>query len=103
MRRIVDNAASWYAHWRLLKSGRACMRYKVKSSAALKLILGDLPDKTRVQVDREVKVSAKTVGDLRKLPDWPEPLALAIPRESDGESVVKVSRPGTATRTSPKQ
>ncbi len=45
------------------------MRYKLKSSAALKVILGGLPDKTRVEIDRHVKVSAKTVGELRKLPD----------------------------------
>ncbi len=76
------------------------MRYKVKNVAALKLILGDLPDRTRVEVDRHVKLSAKTVGELRKMTDWPEVLAVTLPR---GENVVKVGKPTTATRTSPKQ
>ncbi len=78
------------------------MRYKVKNVAALKLILGGLPDRTRVEVDRHIKLSAKTVGELRKMTDWPEVLAITLPRGSP-ENVVKISKPSTATRTSPKQ
>ena len=79
------------------------MRYKVRNIAALKVILGDLPDRTRVEVDRHIKLSAKTVGELRKMIDWPESLAITTPREGGSESVVKVSRPSIPTRTSPKQ
>jgi hypothetical protein len=43
------------------------MRYKAKSVAALRLTLGSLPDKMRVEVDADIGVSAKTVGDLRKV------------------------------------
>jgi hypothetical protein len=39
------------------------MRYKVKSILALDIILGALPDKMRVEVDRGIGVSAKSVGD----------------------------------------
>ncbi len=43
------------------------MRYKPKSIAALHIALGGSPDKMRVEVDRDVGVSAKTVGELPKL------------------------------------
>jgi hypothetical protein len=43
------------------------MRYKPKNIAALRIALGGLPDKMRVEADRGIVVSAKTVGDLRKL------------------------------------
>jgi hypothetical protein len=79
------------------------MRYKVKNVAALKLILGDLPNRTRVEVDRHIKLSARTVGELRKMADWPEVLAVTLPRQGSPESVVRVGKPSTATRTSPKQ
>ena len=83
---------------------RECaMRYKVKNIAALQIVLGDVPDGTRVEVDPHVNLSAKTVGALRKMTDWPEVLAITIPREGSSQSVVKVSKPSTATRTSPKQ
>ena len=42
------------------------MRYKPKSIAALQLALGGLPDQIRVEVDPEIEVSGKTVGELRK-------------------------------------
>ena len=48
------------------------MRYKPKSIAALHIALGGLPDKMRVEVDREIGVSAQTVSDLRKVTTWPE-------------------------------
>ena len=59
------------------------MRYKPKSTAALQIALGGLPDKMRVEVDRNIGVSAKTVGQLRKVTAWPENLRL--PRRKHAE------------------
>jgi hypothetical protein len=61
----------------------APMRYKAKSIAALQLALGSLPDKMRVEVETDIGVSAKTVGDLRKLTEWPANLAIITPLGSD--------------------
>ena len=55
------------------------MRYKPKSVAALQIALGGLPDNMRVKVEPNVGVSAKTVGQLRKMAAWPENLAIATP------------------------
>jgi hypothetical protein len=78
------------------------MRFKAKSIAALSVILDGLPDKMRVEVDRGIGVSAKTVGELRKLTTWPGDLAIITPRERHSESTVKVSRANVASRVSPK-
>jgi hypothetical protein len=78
------------------------MRYKVKSIAALDIILDGLPDKMRVEVDRGIGVSAKSVGDLRKLTTWPGKLAITTPRDRHPESVVGVSKANVAGRVSPK-
>jgi hypothetical protein len=78
------------------------MRYKPKSTAALHIALGGLPDKMRVEVDRDIRVSAKTVGELRKTPAWPDNLVITTPQEYDSESAVKVSKASVATRVSPK-
>jgi len=78
------------------------MRYKPKSTAALHIALGGLPDKMRVELDADVGVSAKTVGDLRKVTAWPENLVIATPQERYPESAVKVSKASVATRVSPK-
>src|SRR6266567_9287829 len=53
-------------------SEEAQMKYKPKSIAALQIALGGLPDKMRVQADPGIRVSAKTVGELRKVTAWPE-------------------------------
>jgi hypothetical protein len=79
------------------------MRYKAKSAAALDIVLGGLPNKMRVEADPGIGVSAKTVGDLRKVTAWPGNLAVVIPHERDSESAVKVSKATVATRLSPKQ
>lgn len=79
------------------------MRCKVKNKAALELVLGDLPDRTRVEVDPPIKLSAKTVGDLRNLPALPEVVVVTTPRQRYAESPVVISKPTGATRTSPKQ
>ena len=68
------------------------MRYKPKSVAALHVVLGSWPAQMRVEIDRGVGVSAKTVGELRKISRWPENLAVTI----------KVSKASHATRLSPK-
>ena len=77
------------------------MRYKAKSIAALQLALGSLPDKMRVEVEPDIEVSAKTVGELRKVTAWPETLAVTTPQEN-ADSAVKVSKVSVATRTAPK-
>jgi hypothetical protein len=55
------------------------MRYKPKSSAALHIALGGLPAQMPVKIDADIKVSAKTVGELRKLAAWFKNLAITTP------------------------
>lgn len=76
------------------------MRYKPKSIAALHIALGGLPDKMRVELDRSIGVSARTVGELRKVTAWPENLVITTPQAREG--VVTVSKASVATRVSPK-
>jgi hypothetical protein len=78
------------------------MRYKPKSIAALQLALGGLPSQMRVEVEPDIEISAKTVGELRKVTIWPESLAIMTPQDRYPESAVRVSKANTATRTSPK-
>jgi hypothetical protein len=78
------------------------MHYKPKSAAALHIALGGFPDKMRVHLDPGVGVSAKTVGELRKLPAWPENLVITTPQERYPESAIKVSKAGGAKRAAPK-
>ena len=79
------------------------MRYKAKSIAALQLALGSLPDKMRVEVDQDIRISAKTVGELRKVTEWPENLVITTPQERYPESAVKISKVSVTTRYPPKQ
>ena len=79
------------------------MRYKPKSLAALQLALGGLPSRLRVEVDSDVEITAKTVGELRRVSAWPENLAIATPQDRYPESTVRVSKANVATRTSPKR
>jgi hypothetical protein len=78
------------------------MRYKLKSIAALQLALGGLPERMRVEVDADIEISAKTVGQLRKVTAWPENLAITTPQQLYPESAVRVGKANVATRTSPK-
>ena len=78
------------------------MRYKPKSSAALQIALGGLPAQMPVKVDADIEVSARTVGELRKLTAWPENLAITTPQDGYPDSGVRVSKVSLATRTSPK-
>ena len=52
------------------------MRYKVKSVVALQTLLSGWPDRVQVEVDPDIGVSAKTVGELRKVRLWPTNLAI---------------------------
>jgi hypothetical protein len=74
-----------------------------RSIAALRIELGRLPDKMRVEVDPSIGLVAKTIGELRKVTAWPENLVITTPQERHPESVVKVSKVSVATRVSPKQ
>jgi hypothetical protein len=78
------------------------MRYKPRNIAALQIALGGLPDSTQVEVDREIGVSAKTVGELRKVAAWPENLVITRPQDGHPESAIKVTRPSVTTRLAPK-
>ena len=77
------------------------MRYKVKSVAALDIVLGSLPNQMRVEVEPGLGVSAKTVGELRKVTRWPEN-SVITPHEGDPKNAVRVSKANMATRLSPK-
>jgi hypothetical protein len=76
-------------------------RYKCKSIAALDIALGGLPAKMQVEADAGTGVSAKTVGELRRVTTWSENLVITTPQERDPESAVKISKASAATRTSP--
>jgi hypothetical protein len=76
----------------------ALMRCKPKSLAALHIALGRLPDRMQVKVDPNTGVSAKTVGELRKLTVWPENLTIATPLDPYPGSIVSVSKASVATR-----
>ena len=78
------------------------MRYKVKSVAALQTLLSSWPDRVQVEVDPDIGVSAKTVGDLRKVTSWPANLAVTTPTERSPEGTIKVSKASKPTRVSPK-
>jgi hypothetical protein len=45
-----------------------------------------------VEVDPDIELSAKTVGELRKATAWPETLAVTTPQEWHADSAVKVSK-----------
>jgi hypothetical protein len=78
------------------------MRYKPKSIGALHVALGGLPDKMRVEADPGIGVSAKTVGQLRKVSAWSESLAVTTPQDRNRANTVKISKATIATRTAPK-
>jgi hypothetical protein len=56
----------------------------------------------RVEVDHDIGVSAKTVGELRKVTTWPENLVITTPQERHSESVIRVSKARGGKRFSPK-
>ena len=77
------------------------MRYKPKSTAALHIALGGLPNKMPVELDPGVGVSAKTVGELRNLATWPKNLVITTPQQRYAESAIKVSKATGAKRVTP--
>jgi hypothetical protein len=77
--------------------GRNSMHYKPKSTGALQIALGGLPDRMRIEVEAGIAVSAKTVGELRKATSWPENSVITTPQEHYPESVVKVSKASIVT------
>jgi hypothetical protein len=78
------------------------MQYKPKSVAALQVALGGLPSAMQVEADRGIGLSAKTVGELRKVTAWPENLVITTPQERHSESTIRVSKATHATRVTPK-
>jgi hypothetical protein len=78
------------------------MQYKPKSVAALQVALGGLPSAMHVEADRGIGLSAKTVGELRKVTAWPENLVITTPQERHSESTIRVSKATHATRLTPK-
>jgi hypothetical protein len=78
------------------------MRYKPRSVAALQIALGGFPDAMRVEADQGIGVSAKTVGELRKVTAWPGNLAVTTPDARYPESTIKVGKAGGPKRVSPK-
>jgi hypothetical protein len=78
------------------------MHYKVKSVVSLQTLLGGFPDRTRVEADPDVGVSARTVGELRRLKAWPEHLAITTPPERRPDDIIKVTKCSVSTRTAPK-
>jgi hypothetical protein len=78
------------------------MHYKPKSVAALHIALAGLPDRMRVEVDPEVRVSAQTVGELRNMTAWPDNCVIATPQDRDPDNAVKVRKASVATRVTPK-
>ena len=79
------------------------MHYKPKSISALHIALGGLPGHMRIEVEPGIAVSAKTVGELRKVTSWPENLVITTPQEHYPESVVKVSKASVATHYPPRR
>ena len=78
------------------------MHYKAKNVAALQTLLGGWPDRTRVEIEPDIGVSARTVGELRKVKAWPEDLAITTPADRAAGDLIKVSRASHATRFAPK-
>ena len=84
------------------RNGRSQMRYKPRSVAALQIALGGFPAAMRVEIDKNISVSAKTVGELRKVTAWPENLAVTTPDARYPESTIKVGKATGPKRASPK-
>jgi hypothetical protein len=78
------------------------MQYRPKSVAALQVALGGLPAGMHVERDRDVGLSAKTVGELRKVTVWPENLVITTPQQRYSQSAIRISKATHATRVTPK-
>lgn len=78
------------------------MRYKPRSIAALQVALGGLPGTMQVEVDQDIGMSVRTVGELRKLTAWPDNLVIITPQERHSKSAIRVSTARGSKRLSPK-
>jgi len=79
------------------------MQYKLKSIGALHIALGGLPGNMRIELEPGVTVSAKTVGELRKITSWPENWVRTTPQQRHSESVVKLGKASVATHYPPRR
>jgi hypothetical protein len=55
-------------------------------SACDTIVIGGLPAKMKVEADVGTGVSAKTVGELRKVTAWSENLVITTPKEHHPEA-----------------
>jgi hypothetical protein len=78
------------------------MLFKPKNVAALHVALAGLPDEMRVEADPDIEAPARTVGELRNVPSWPENFVVATPPQTYPGSIVKVSKASHAARVTPK-
>jgi hypothetical protein len=53
----------------------------------------------QVEVDQDIGVSAKTVGELRNVTSWPENLAITTPPDHSPEGTIKVTKASKPTFT----
>jgi hypothetical protein len=69
------------------------MRYVPRSLGDLHSVLNRrLPDEMPVDASEETGISAKSVGELRRLSSWPGGLVVETPSDpSRPESIVKIS------------
>ena len=75
---------------------------RISFGDALQVAIGGLPAAMHVEADRDVGISAKTVGELRKVTAWPENLMITTPQERYSESAIRISKATHATRVTPK-
>ena len=70
------------------------MRFAPNNLGDLHTILHrHLPDEMPVEASTETGISAKSVGELRRLSSWPSRLLVETPRDpGHPESIVKISR-----------
>ena len=93
----MSNSESAITHSSKITRIRVCARTGVRHAAnrieeMQKLLVG-YRDNMRVEVERGIAVTAKTVADLRALPAWPDGLVLNIHVDLDPRlSVVRVER-----------
>ena len=67
------------------------MRYVANTIEEMQKILFGYRDNMRVEVETDIAVTAKTVAELRALPNWPDRLILNIHVDLDPRfSVVRV-------------
>jgi hypothetical protein len=76
---VIARAFCFLRHLTIRAVREVLMRYKPKNIAALHIALAGLPDKMRVEVDPDIRMSPKTVAELRNVTAWPENFVIATP------------------------